>query len=183
MAGLVVGLARDAALLGKDHERLLEHGRLPVGRDDVLAQVLGADAKVAELVADADEREVVAVDEVPAGGRLAQVDDARLRELPHERDLDAQELGHAVDGVQALGDLLVIHGQKEGLRAKHVGRGGLPGVDAVQLLLDDREGQEAVLLQVENSLEAPDVPLRVQAVATGRPRGVQEPLVLEVAHL
>ena len=62
-------------------------------------------------------------------------------------------------------------------------RRSLALIGPIELLLDDGKRQEAILLQVEDGLKTPDVTLRVEAVPAWRARGVEKPLVLEVANL
>ena len=87
----------DTPCLACEHdEGLLEEGALAVGARDVLPEVLGRDAKVLQLAAGTDQGKVVTIHEVTSLGRGLEHDDPRLRELSHEGDRDAQELGYAV---------------------------------------------------------------------------------------
>ena len=61
--------------------------------------------------------------------------------------------------MELAGDLLVVDGKRYGFRAPELGARRLAAVGALELLLDDREREEAVLLEVEDGLEAPDVAL------------------------
>jgi hypothetical protein len=54
---------------------------------------------------------------------------------------------------------------------------------AVKLVLDDREWQEPILLQVEDGFQPLDITLRVEAVSPGGAGRVEKSLVLEVADL
>ena len=170
-------------------KRLLEHGRLSIGRRDVLAQVLGLDAKAAQFGAGAHERNVMAVDEVAPGGRPPQANDAAIRKTPHERDGDAKHLRHALDGIELVCHRRVDNARRVGQRLEGVGRTPLLSLVllgdllAVKLLLYDGERQELALLEIEDGLEPLDVARGVETIPTRRTRRVEQPLVLKVADL
>ena len=121
------------------------------------------------------------VHKLAALGAAAQRHDAVVGKVPHERDRDTEELRGLLEGVELLAGLLVV---ADGLGVSGgVGAGDARRPPAVELLLDDREGQEPVLLEVEDGLEPLDVARGVQPVAARCAGRREEPLVLEVADL
>ena len=171
-------------VIGTEHanENLLEESGLTIGGNHILTQIARLDMKARELGAVADDLEITAVDKFAILRAAYDSDEIVVGKLTQKRDIDTEDVGNVLDGVQFLARLLRrnLHGgicQETDLERE---RGQVRG--AIELLLDSGKGHVPRLLKMQDDLKAVNVGLRVLTIALRGTMGRNKPLVLKEAY-